>query len=91
MNLARRANGLDPIEGLAASGGEGEVSDRAREALDAIGWISQPENTDRHDPRHSGSREGPPPASRRGEHEPPEWERQAHAEADETISRRTGP
>ena len=91
VNLARKGNGLDPIDTLAGSGGEGEVTHRAQEALDASGWVSQPENPARHDPAHTSSREHPPPQSRRGEHEPPEWERQAHAEADETIERRSGP
>ena len=91
VNAARRLNGYDSIEGLAGSGGEGEVSHRAQGALDAIGWVSQPENTGRNDPRHRSSHEHAPPQSRRGEHEPPEWEQQAHAEADETIDRRSGP
>ena len=91
VNLARTGQGLPAIEGLAGSGGEGEVTDRAQEALDAIGWISQPENTSRHDPRHRESPADAPPASRRGDREPPEWERRAHADADETLARREDP
>lgn len=87
LNLARGAYDLPPIEDLAGSGGEGELTDRAREALEAIDWISQPENTDRHDPAHVSSREGTPPASRPSD-EPPEWERRAHEEAEQNRLRR---
>jgi hypothetical protein len=88
LNLARGAHDLPPIEGLARSGGEGEVTDRGREALEAINWISQPENTDRQDPAHVSSPADPPPASRPGG-EPPEWERRAHEEAERNRLRRS--
>jgi hypothetical protein len=92
VNLARGGQDLPPIDGLANSGGEGELTDRAQHALESIGWISQPENTERHDPRHRTSPEDAPPASRRAaDREPPEWERQAHTAADETIARRENP
>jgi hypothetical protein len=81
VNLGRSSRALPQLEGLAGSGGEGEVSARARKALEAIGWTSKPESTQRHDDRHVDSPEDPPPASRPGG-EPPEWERRAHAEAE---------
>jgi len=79
------AAGFESADGLADSGGEGEVSDRARELLDGIGWVSDPENTSRNDPMHDSSpRDAPPrqpPAeraagvgadrARRGRAEPP--------------------
>jgi hypothetical protein len=87
LNLARGAYDLPPLEGLAGSGGEGELTDRAAEALEAINWISQPENTDRHDPAHVSSPRDPPPASRPSD-EPPEWERRAHEDAEQNRLRR---
>jgi len=81
VNGTRESLNLPPIEGLAGSGGEGEVSNRVRDALADAGWTSRPENTTRHDDSHVDSPADPPPRSR-GETEPPEWERQAHAEAD---------
>jgi hypothetical protein len=85
VNGARESVNLSAIEGLAGSGGEGEVTNRVRDALAGAGWTSGPENTSRHDDRHVDSPAHPPPASRGGA-EPPEWERQAHAEAE--INRR---
>jgi hypothetical protein len=87
LDIARQAHGLAPLEGLAGSGGEGELTDRARDALEAIDWISQPENTDRHNPAHVSSPKEPPPASR-PTHEPPEWERRAHDDAERNRLRR---
>jgi hypothetical protein len=75
------AAGFQNADGLANSGGEGEVSDRARELLDEIGWTSDPENTSRNDPMHDSSSRDAPPASRPPT-EPPEWERTAHEEAE---------
>ena len=86
VNIGRSSRVLPQLEGLAASGGEGELSDRAREALEEIGWTSKPENPQRHDDRHLESPEDPPPASRPGG-EPPAWERDAHAEAERNRPR----
>jgi hypothetical protein len=87
LNLAREAQGAPAVEGLAGSGGEGEVSDWARETLEEIGWESRPADTGHHDDAHVWSSEDPPPASR-GETEPPEWERRAHEEAERNRLRR---
>jgi hypothetical protein len=78
LNQARGALGLPPLEGLAQSGAEGRLTDRARAALESIGWELRPRQTDEHDPAHLWSDEDPPPRDA----EPPEWEREAHAEAD---------
>jgi hypothetical protein len=92
VNLARAANALPPKEGLAGSGGEGELSDRADEALEDVGWLSKPENTSRHDERHTQSAASPPPPDTGERHAPVEdshaWERQAHAEAEAERLRR---
>jgi hypothetical protein len=80
------AAGFQNADGLADSGGEGEVSDRARELLDGIGWTSDPENTSRNDPMHDSSPKDPPPASRPPS-EPPEWEQTAHEEAEQNRLR----
>src|SRR4051812_3010096 len=66
---------------LDQSGGEGEISDTIGEELAGLGWTSTPLDTGRHDDAHVDDPEDPPPASREGG-EPPEWERQAHEEAD---------
>jgi hypothetical protein len=80
--------GVESAQGLANSGGEGEVTDRAREVLEEMGWESRPEDTSRHDPAHVTSPEDPPPASRPDGREPPEWERTAHEEAERNRLRR---
>jgi hypothetical protein len=87
VNEVRTALGVRPLAGLMQSGLEGRVTDRAREALESLGWEIRPRRTDEFDPAHVGEPEHPP----RGEHEPPEWERAAHAEAElERHRRRTG-
>jgi hypothetical protein len=43
-----------------------------------LGWSLAPRKTDRTDDAHSDRAASPPPA----EHEPPEWEREAHEEAE---------
>jgi hypothetical protein len=77
VNAPRAERGLLPLEGLAQSGGEGELTDRARAVLQALGWDARPLNTGRHDEDHRSNPDSPPPADRT----PPEWERQAHEEA----------
>ncbi len=88
LTEAARSIGLEPVEGLAESGGEGEVTDRAAALLREIGWTSNPENTSRHDDAHVSSPDDPPPASRPEHSEPPEWERVAHEEAERNRQRR---
>jgi hypothetical protein len=75
VNQARHDR--EPLQ-LAQTGGEGEVSDRIADALRGAGWTPGELNTSRHDDAHVGAR----PEANRGETEPPEWERQAHAEAE---------
>jgi hypothetical protein len=78
LNEARAALGLPRLEGLAQSGLEGRLGDRAREALESLGWEVRPRRTDEHDPAHVWSPEDPPP----GTGGSPEWERRAHEEAE---------
>lgn len=85
INGARATQGAPEIEGLAQSGREGEVSDRARETLQELGWDVRPRVTSgAQDPGHTES----PPAAHT--HAPPsgEWEREANAEADAELERR---
>jgi hypothetical protein len=79
INAVRDAHGRPALE-LAQTGGEGEVSDRVADALSGLGWTPKPLDTSHNDPSHVDSRPDAPP---RGASEPPEWERQAHAEAEE--------
>jgi hypothetical protein len=84
INAVREKRGLAPVT-LAQTGVEGEpADDRARGTLESLGWTLEPRPTDRNDPAHVWSDEDPPPA----DHEPPEWERTAHAEADAERRRR---
>jgi len=78
LNTARAGQALPPIEGLVRSGGEGEIADRAREALERIGWAAEPLDTGRHDDDHATNPEQPP----RRSDTPPEWEREAHDDAE---------
>ena len=86
VNELRERNAQQPLT-LAQTGGEGEVSRLVADELGTLGWRAQPLNTDRPDPQHLGSPESAPPAEQ-GERRAPvedshEWERRAHAEADE--------
>jgi hypothetical protein len=74
-----RAKHDQPALALAQTGGEGEVADRVADALAGLGWTPKPLNTSRHDDAHV---EGSTDTQRRTSSEPPEWEHQAHAEAD---------
>jgi hypothetical protein len=78
LNTARAGQALPPVEGLAQSGGEGEQTQRAQATLQELGWDARPLDTSRHDDRHDTQPEHAPPT----DHTPPEWEREAHAEAD---------
>jgi hypothetical protein len=86
VNAAREAAGGTPLD-LFQSGREGVLTDRAKEALEAIGWELRPRRTDEFDPDHVSDPERPP----RRRPEPPEWEREAHKEAElERLRRRLG-
>ena len=85
VNGARSGESHPEIQGLAQSGGEGEVSDRAREVLNERGWTARAASHDHADPAHSQNSTSPPP----GEHEEPEWKREGDAEAERERLRRT--
>jgi hypothetical protein len=78
LNEARRAAAQPPVDGLSGSGGEGEISDRARDALQEIGWNAKAQDHGHADPAHTDSHRDAPPAAQ----DSPEWERQAHEEAE---------
>jgi hypothetical protein len=87
INGARAAHALPPMDGLAQSGHEGELTNRARAVLEELGWDVRPRRTDEHDDAHSGRPASPPPADR----SEPEWEREGHTEAEaERHRQRTG-
>ena len=87
VNEVRTALGVGPLEGLMQSGLEGRATDRAREALESVGWEIRPRRTDEFDPAHVGEPEHPP----RQEHEPPAWQREGHEGAElERHRQRTG-
>jgi hypothetical protein len=79
---------------LAQTGGEGELSDDARRALDERGWRWRRRDPSVHDTAHRGQPASPPPPGT-GEREAPvsdshEWERSAHEEADKGRFNRPG-
>jgi hypothetical protein len=78
VNAVREGHGHPALQ-LAQTGGEGEVSERVADALSGLGWTAKPLDTSQHDDSHVDSRPDAPP---RGA-EPQQWERQAHAEAEE--------
>jgi len=84
INGARALEQLPPLEGLTQSGHEGGVTDRARKTLEQLGWELRERRPFDHDNAHVDRPEQPPP----GDHQPPEWERTAHAEADQELRRR---
>jgi len=85
LNGARATQGAPPLEGLAQSGHEGELTDRARETLQELGWDVRPRVTSgAQDPGHTDS----PPADHTRAPASGEWEREAHAEADAELDRR---
>jgi hypothetical protein len=75
-----RAEHDKPALTLAQTGGEGEIVDRVADALSGLGWTAKPLDPHQHDDAHV---DGSTDTQRRSGGEPPEWERQAHAEADE--------
>src|SRR3954469_9399870 len=79
VNDARAQHGREALT-LAQTGGEGEVSDRVRDALGDLGWRPHALETGTHDDSHVESRSEAPP---RDSGEAPDWERQAHEEADQ--------
>jgi hypothetical protein len=85
LNTVRAEQGVAELDGLPQSGGEGEVSPRAQEALSELGWTVRQESHDRADPAHTDNPASPPP----GRHEEPEWRREGDEEAEQERLRRT--
>jgi hypothetical protein len=86
IDAARVAAGGPPLY-LFQSGREGDVSDRATETLERLGWELRPRRTDAFDPDHVSDPERPP----RQSHEPPDWKRVGDEEAElERHRERTG-
>ena len=80
VNELREREDAPALE-LDHSGGEGEVSGTIGDELGGLGWTSAPLDTGRHDDAHVDDTGEAPPASREGGSSP-EWEQQAHEEAD---------
>jgi hypothetical protein len=78
LSVARSGQALPSVDGLAQSGGEGEIAERAQAVLEELGWSAKPLNTGRHDDAHASNPESPPPR----DGEAPAWEQQAHEEAE---------
>jgi hypothetical protein len=76
VNTLRAEHGREPLT-LAQTGGEGEVSDRVAGALEGLGWQARRATAGHDDARVEAEPERPQP-----ETEPPEWRRQADAEAE---------
>ena len=84
LNAARQAHGAAPVENLSPTGAEGNVSDRAHEALDEIGWDLRPRRTSAEDASHTTRA----PEAHPSAHETPEWRREGDEEADAELRRR---
>jgi hypothetical protein len=84
INHLRRNIGAEPLT-LAQTGDEGEVDSTVLDVLGGRGWSFAPASADAGDPMHDQASASPPPAAQ----ETPEWERQAHEEADAEIRRRS--
>jgi hypothetical protein len=81
VNTLRAEHGRAALT-LAQTGGEGEVSDRVAKALDGLGWHARPPVAG-HDDAHMDAE----PERNQGGGEPPEWRRQADAEAEAERNR----
>lgn len=77
INDLRAQLGEQPLT-LAQTGGEGEVDATIDRELAGRGWHASPLDTSANDPGHSSQPQAPPHQSS----EPPEWETEAHAEAE---------
>src|SRR3954454_6462112 len=83
VNQLRARVGAQPLT-LAQSGDEGDVDRTILTELGGRGWHFVPASASEGDPMHDAASDSPPPA----DHERPEWERQAHEEADAEQRRR---
>ena len=79
VNDSRALQDREPLT-LAQTGGEGEISERVASALGDLGWSPRPLEVGVHDDSHVDSHSDGPQT---GNTESPDWERQAHAEAEE--------
>jgi hypothetical protein len=82
VNNLRAEHGHEPLA-LAQTGGEGEVSERVADSLGQLGWRARPATAGHDDARVDAEPERP-----QGATEPPEWRRQADAEAEAERNRR---
>lgn len=84
VNLLRSRFGEEPLT-LAQTGGEGELTDRVREAIEPLGWRTEPLDTSQSQPDHVDDPESPPPPDTGERHapteRPPAW-REAEEEAE---------
>src|SRR4051794_1272433 len=87
INELRGRLGKDDL--TLAQTGEGEVDSAVRDVLGARGWHLAPATTSTHDDQHDAAAEQPPPDDHGARGDSGQWERQAHAEADEEIRRKT--
>jgi alkylated DNA repair dioxygenase AlkB len=84
VNQLRANLGEEPLT-LAQTGGEGEVTDRVREAIEPLGWRTEPLDTSQSQPDHVDDPESPPPpdmGERQAPVEPPPAWRAAEEEAE---------
>jgi hypothetical protein len=89
INELRGRFGQDDLT-LAQTGGEGEVDSTVRDVLTERGWTIAPASTGGgHDPQHDTAASQPPPDGQGQPAGSGDWERQAHAEADREIQRKT--
>jgi len=91
INSVRATQAQPPLSGLAQSGAEGEVSERAGAALAELGWEIDRADSGRDDDRHVSRPASPPPAAQGEARSPAQdsraWERRAHEEADQRRRR----
>jgi hypothetical protein len=69
VNRLRAQHDRGPLT-LAQTGGEGELSDDAAQALEQLGWSWRPRDTSEHDPAHAPQPESPPPPDAGERHAP---------------------
>jgi hypothetical protein len=76
VNNLRAEHGREPLA-LAQTGGEGQVTGRVADALEPLGWHARAATAG-----HDDARVDAEPQRASGGGEPPEWRRQADAEAE---------
>jgi hypothetical protein len=88
INELRAQIGGAPLT-LAQTGGEGEPHDPAARELARRGWSFAPLETGRHDPMHDSAGRQPPTDHTAERRDSGRWAREAHAEADREVRRKT--